>query len=114
MKWFLPITAATCAAAIVVMLALALAETSSPTRGDDTLSGAPWVCIGEPSWFIAIHKSYDCNPKITPDFNFAALYSGVLPRETILELAALAEAEADRGRGGRDGRAQRIASLPRP
>ena len=50
MKWFVPVTAAvrSCAAAIVVVLALALAETSSPTRGDDTLSGAPRVCIGEP------------------------------------------------------------------
>ena len=100
MKWFVPVTAAASAAALVVLLTLELAGTSSPTRGDDTLSRAPRVCIGEPSWFIAIHKSYDCNPKITPDFNFAALYSGVLPRETILELAALAEAEVDRGRGG--------------
>ena len=100
MKWFVPVTAAACAAALVVSLALALAGTSSLTRGDDKLSPATRLCIGEPSWFTAIHKSYGCNPKITPDFNFAALYSPVLPRETIRELAALVEAEADRGRGG--------------
>ena len=99
MKWFVPVTAAASAAALVVLLTLELAG-ASPTRGDDTLSGAPRVCIDEPSWFSAIHKSYDCNPKITPDFNFAALYSSVLPREGIVELAALAEAEADRRRGG--------------
>ena len=75
MKWFVPITAATCAAALVVMLPLALAGTSSPTRGEDTLDGPPTLCVGEPSWFAPIHKAYDCNPRITPDFDFASLYS---------------------------------------
>ena len=75
MKWFVPFTAATCAAALVVMLPLALSGTSSPTRGEDTLDGAPPVCVGEPSWFAPIHKAYDCNPRITPDFDFASLYS---------------------------------------
>jgi len=81
MKWFPPITAATCA--LVVVLSLALPGTSSSTGGDDTLYGASSVCLGEPSWFAPIHKAYDCNPRITPDFDFASLYSPVVRRETV-------------------------------
>ena len=90
MKWFVPITAATCTAALVVTLPLALSGTSSPTRAEDTLDGAPPVCLGEPSWFEPIHKAYDCNPRITPDFNFASLYSPDVNRleATFTEAAA--------------------------
>jgi hypothetical protein len=88
MKWLLPIGAATCAAALVAVLALALPATSSPTRGDDdALHGASPSCIGEPSWFAPIHKAYDCNPRITPDFDFASLYSA--PPETVPSSQAL-------------------------
>jgi hypothetical protein len=83
MKWFLAITAATCVAALVVVLSLALPGTSSSTRGGDTLFGASPVCLGEPSWFAPIHKAYDCNPRITPDFDFASLYSPVVRRDTV-------------------------------
>jgi hypothetical protein len=92
MKWFVPITAATGAAALVVMLPLALSGTSSPSRGDDTLYGASPVCVGEPSWFAPIHKAYDCNPRITPDFNFASLYSPV----TVPSSAAAPPSHANR------------------
>ena len=91
MKWFLPITAATCAAAlVVVVLSLARPGTSSSTGGDATRSGASPDCLGEPSWFTPIHKAYDCNPRITPDFDFASLYS---PQANRLE-ASFTEAAA--------------------
>jgi hypothetical protein len=37
-----------------------------------------------PDWFLPIWDAYDRNPAVTPDFDFAALYSGDLnaaPRE---------------------------------
>ncbi len=88
MKWFLP-TAATSAAALVVVLTVALPGTSSPTRGDDTSYGASPMCLGEPSWFAPIHKAYDCNPQITPDFDFASLYSPAVRQETVSNSQAM-------------------------
>jgi hypothetical protein len=83
MKWLAPITAATCAAALAVLLSLALPGTSSPNRSDKALVDAPHRCAGEPSWFVPIHKYYGCNPRITPTFDFASLYSGVVHRDTV-------------------------------
>lgn len=31
-----------------------------------------------PDWFLPIWDAYDRNPAVTPDFDFAALYSGDL------------------------------------
>lgn len=31
-----------------------------------------------PDWFLPIWDAYDLNPAITPDFDFASLYSGDL------------------------------------
>jgi hypothetical protein len=66
----------------VVVLLLALPTTSWPTRGKDELRDAPPVCAAEPDWFAPIHQYYDCNPRITPAFDFASLYSPVVRRET--------------------------------
>ncbi|MGH3078580.1 MAG: hypothetical protein ACRDPZ_10390 [Gaiellaceae bacterium] len=83
MKWLAPITAATCAAALAVILWLALPGTSSPTRSDKALVDAPRRCAVEPAWFVPIHEYYGCNPRITPTFDFASLYSGVVHRDTV-------------------------------
>ena len=77
MKWYLPIAALTCVVVVVLVLSQALPGTSSPTRGQVPFRGASPVCLDEPDWFAAIHRYYDCNPAITPDFDFASLYSGV-------------------------------------
>ena len=84
MKWFLSIAVATGWAAVVVVLALALPRTSSGTRGDETIDRASPVCLSEPAWFAPIHKYYDCNPRITPDFDFASLCSGVVRGATVV------------------------------
>jgi hypothetical protein len=75
MRWFLSIAVVMCV--VVVGLTQALPGTSSRTRGGDYFRAASPVCLDEPDWFAAIHRYYDCNPAITPDFDFASLYSGV-------------------------------------
>jgi hypothetical protein len=74
MKWFLP--TATCTA-LVVVLALALPGRPSPARSEDSLHTRITDCRDHPDWFVPIHQYYDCNPRITPDFDFASLYSAV-------------------------------------
>lgn len=97
MKWFVPITAVTCA--LVVALVLMVPSRSSPARGEGKASR---VCLDEPDWFAAIHRSYDCNPRITPDFDFASLYSGVLRPETVASLQALQLEVARAEAGGKE------------
>ena len=77
MKWFLPITAATCAV-VALVLVQALPGSPSPARSEHSLR-----CLADPAWFAPIHKYYDCNPRITPDFDFASLYSGMVDPATV-------------------------------
>ena len=72
MKWFRPILAASC----VLVLALSIALPGWSSRVPDTPEPDTAVgCIHEPAWFAPIHHAYRCNPKITPDFDFASLYA---------------------------------------
>jgi hypothetical protein len=82
MKWFLPITAATCAV-VVAVLVQALPGSPSSARSERGLYGGSTRCLSDPAWFAPIHEYYDCNPRITPDFDFASLYSGVVRHETV-------------------------------
>jgi hypothetical protein len=75
MKWFRPILAAMCAA--VAVLALAGPGWSWPAP--DPVPVAPEqmvnICQDDPGWFAPIHLYYNCDPKITPNYDFASLYS---------------------------------------
>jgi hypothetical protein len=76
MKWFLSISAATFTA-LVVGLALALPGSPWPERSQNSPHTRLSGCRNDPDWFVAIHEYYNCNPRITPDFDFASLYSGM-------------------------------------
>lgn len=39
---------------------------------------APAMLQGYPDWFLPIWDAYDRNPAVTPEFDFASLYSGDL------------------------------------
>jgi hypothetical protein len=102
MRWFLPITAATCAV-VVAVLVQALPGSPSPARSERSLYGGSTRCLGDPAWFAPIHEYYDCNPRITPDFDFASLYfdfaslySPVVRRETAPSSQAMPAAPANR------------------
>lgn len=71
MKWFLSATTATCA---VVVFLLAATGGVSTARSEDRLDDG-YTCRSNPPWFAPIHRYYDCNPRITPDFDFASLYA---------------------------------------
>ncbi len=60
-------------------------STAKPVVVEGSVLGAPeWAeRIGlkqeggaRPAWFEGIHKSYNYDPRLTPDFDFASLYSG--------------------------------------
>jgi hypothetical protein len=73
MKWYRPILAAGCG--LVVALSVAWPAMSRPipeAPGDDS---ARVSCVAEPTWFAPIHRAYNCDPKITPGFDFASLYA---------------------------------------
>jgi hypothetical protein len=56
-----------------VALPIALSKNSP---GHDAISPANGrVCASTPDWFRPIHRYYDCNPRITPQFDFASLYA---------------------------------------
>ena len=62
-----------------VALPMALSDNSSPLRGAN-LPANGRACASTPDWFRAIHRAYDCNPNVTPHFDFASLYD-VAPRQ---------------------------------
>ena len=82
MKWFLPISAAACTP-LVVVLALALPGSPSPARSEGSLYTRTTGCRDHPDWLVPIHQYYNCNPRITPDFDFASLYSAVPRRAAV-------------------------------
>jgi hypothetical protein len=72
MRWLLPIIAAACLAASLA-LPRALSGIASPAQGRAVANQRS--CATKPDWFIPIHHYYDCNPRITPQFDFASLYA---------------------------------------
>jgi hypothetical protein len=42
----------------------------------DTDRSVPAATRSYPDWFLPIWDAYDRNPAVTPDFDFAQLYSG--------------------------------------
>ena len=75
MKWFRPTLAVLCAG--VATLAFAWPSWSYPAP-EPPVAPEQIVksCSSEPGWFQQIHLYYNCDPKITPDFDFASLYAG--------------------------------------
>lgn len=80
-----------------VALPMALSTASPLQRGTSPANGR--VCASIPDWFRAIHRSFDCNPKVTPQFDFASLYS-VAPRQQG-QSEARSGSYAQNSRGGR-------------
>jgi hypothetical protein len=66
------ISAVLSAALAVVAALVVLAFSSAPTGEGRTTARAAVI----PDWFWPIWDAYDRNPAITPDFDFASLYSG--------------------------------------
>jgi hypothetical protein len=71
MDWLAWLIGACCLLASVA-LPIAISERSSSQA---TPPRTRIVCASSPDWFRAIHRSYGCNPKITPQFDFTALYA---------------------------------------
>jgi len=71
MDWLAWLIGACCLLASVA-LPIAISERSSSQA---TAPRTRIVCARSPDWFRAIHRSYGCNPKITPQFDFTALYA---------------------------------------
>lgn len=63
-----------------VALPMALSSNYSPLRDANTPANGR-VCASTPDWFRAIHRAYGCNPKVTPQFDFASLYSVTPPQQ---------------------------------
>jgi hypothetical protein len=59
-------------ATLAVAASLAAATWPSSSRGDTADAAVPVL----PDWFLPIWDYYDRNPAVTPQFDFARLYSG--------------------------------------
>jgi hypothetical protein len=62
------------AALVAVVAAAGAAVIGNAARG---LGAEP--APAHPEWFQNVHKSYGFDPRLTPDFDFASLYTAEVP-----------------------------------